>query len=57
LGILDLANFERNEDPDIRNLVKGITYPGIEYKHIDRFTGHFITILRMSLGDFNFDAS
>ena len=57
LAILDIANFEKNSDPAIRDLLNGINYPNKEYLHINRFVSHFFTVLRISLGDFNFDAS
>ena len=40
-------NYE-NEDSD---------YPGEEYKYTGLFVGNLLSTLRMSLGDFDFDAS
>lgn len=57
LSILDVANFAKSSDPEIRALLEGITYPNKEYMHINQFVSHIITVLRISLGDFNFDAS
>ena len=56
LSILDLGNFTKSSDPNIRNLLNGITYPGKEYMHINHFMGNFFTVLRISMGDFQFDA-
>jgi len=32
-------------------------YPGSEYYHVGKFLGYFITTLRISMGDFDFEAS
>ena len=56
-SILDLANYSKSSDPAIRAILDGINYPNKEYLHINQFVGHFFTVLRISLGDFNFDAS
>ena len=32
-------------------------YPGVEYLYLGRFIGNIITIIRMSIGDNNFDGT
>ena len=39
----------------MRSSKAAITYPGIEYKYINMFTAHFLSVIRISIGDFNFD--
>ena len=57
LAILDLGNFEFSDDPVIRNVPNTPTGPGKEYNHVNKFLAHVITIIRISIGDFDFGAS
>lgn len=55
LAIIDLGNVRLNPDPEVRGSLSGKTYPGIEYKHINAFVAHFLSVIRISIGDFTFD--
>ena len=58
IAVLEVGNFEGSTDQEVFELLdkpnQGLTYPGMEYMHTPRFLRHFILLLRMSLGDFDF---
>ena len=57
LSIIDLGNSEYSSIPHIA-LIKTIPgYAGEEYKYLTKFIAHFITVIRIGTGDFNFDES
>jgi len=52
-GVIGLNNFSR--DPSV---LEGLTsIPGSEYSHIGLFLGNMLTIIRISVGDFDFSGS
>lgn len=52
-GVIGLNNFSRNPE-----LVANLSaLPGSEYKHIGLFLGNMLTIIRISVGDFDFSGS
>ena len=57
-SIIGLGNIEnlKNDDGGAQKL-KLKTYPGVEYQHVAKYIRHFITLFRMSLGDFDFGES
>lgn len=57
LCIIDLGNTEFSDIPHIALLKTVPGYPGEEYKYLKKFTAQFITVVRISTGDFNFDES
>jgi hypothetical protein len=57
LSIIDLGNTEYSDIPYIA-IIKTIPgYAGEEYKYLTKFLAHFVTVIRISTGDFNFDES
>lgn len=57
-SIIELGNLDRMKTDDKGAAkLKLKTYPGVEYQHIPKFLRHFITLFRMSLGDFDFGES
>jgi hypothetical protein len=57
-NILQIGNYELSPDPQLQSLLSlpiYISYPGQEYKYIPYFMRQVISIIRISLGDFNFD--
>jgi len=56
-NIIQLGNYENKVDEGLKNKLKAISYPGIEYKHIPRWARHWFSVLRISLGDFDFGES
>ena len=57
LGILYYGNFEHSPDPNIRKTRQHKDYPNHEYHQLPYFLQHIITVTRISLGDFDFQAS
>ena len=57
LSVLDYGNYEYNADPSIREVVNLVSYSGQEYIHVNKFLANFISVYRISLGDFDFGAS
>jgi hypothetical protein len=57
LSILKVGNFEASHDPLVKNLREKSSYPNMEYKHLSYSLQNFMTVLRISLGDFNFEAT
>lgn len=57
LSIIDWGNFEFNDDDVIRNIQYTSTGPDKEYLLINKFFARMVFILRISLGDLNFDGS
>jgi len=39
------------------DLLESKEYPGVDYAHIGRFIGNMIVVVRMSVGDNDFEAS
>lgn len=56
LGVVDLDNFEFSDKEKTRAKKAGVEYPDMEYRFIGKFMGHFNTVIRISVGDFNFEA-
>ena len=57
LGIIDIGNSEFSDVPAIALLKTIPGYAGEEYKYLSKFLALFITVIRISTGDFNFDES
>jgi hypothetical protein len=57
LGIIDIGGMEYSELPQIALLKTIPGYPGEEFKYLPKFMALFITVIRISTGDFNFDES
>lgn len=55
LGVLGFQNF--SNDPELWDQLqqKGV-YPGVEYSEIGRFFANIVSIIRMSMGDFDVNA-
>jgi len=56
-AVIDLDNFEFSEKEKTREVKSEEAYPAMEYRYIGKFLSHFCTVIRMSVGDFNFDSS
>ena len=54
-AIIDLGQIEFNDESTIRDTITSKTYAGIEYKYIDRLIAQFLSVIRISIGDFTFD--
>ena len=52
VGILDLSNYEFNDDPDIATIQLTPTGPDKEYIYIPKILARYFAVLRISLGDF-----
>ena len=58
LSILKVGNYELSNDPDTRHIRDNpLGYPNQEYKHLPYLFANIFTVTRISLGDFDFDAS
>lgn len=55
MGVLGFQNFTSDQETWEGMLAKN-NYPGIEYSEIGRFFANIITIIRMSMGDFDVNA-
>lgn len=57
-SIIELGDLDQlKSDEKGASKLKLKTYPGVEYQYIPKFLRHFITLFRMSLGDFDFGES
>lgn len=56
LAVVDLDNLEYSANEKTRAAKAQPEYPSMEYRYLGKFMGHFNTVLRISIGDFNFDA-
>jgi len=56
-AVIDLDNFEFSKVEKTRSLKSSKEYPAMEYRYIGKFLSHFCTVIRFSVGDFNFDSS
>ena len=54
-GVMGFQNYT-NDKELMEYFEKKDDYPGIEYREIGLFFGNIISVIRMSLGDFDFDA-
>jgi len=54
-AVVDLDNFEFSEIELVRAEKAKSSYPSMEYKYLGKFLGHFCTVVRLSIGDFQFD--
>ena len=57
LAVIDLDNFEYSDVEKTRSAKSEVSYPAMEYRYIGKFLSHFNTVIRMAVGDFNFDSS
>jgi hypothetical protein len=57
LSIIDLGNSEYSSIPAVAIIKTVPGYAGEEYKYLTKFLAHFITVIRIATGDFNFDDS
>ena len=57
LSIIDLGNIGLSPDEKVRATLAAKTYPDIEYKYLDKLLAHILTVVRISIGDFQFDAA
>ena len=58
LSILKVGNYELSNDPETRHIRENpLGYPNQEYKHLPYLFANIFTVTRISLGDFDFDAS
>lgn len=55
-AVVDLDNFEFSAKEKTRAEKAQPSYPGFEYRYLGKFMGHFCTVIRMSIGDFNFES-
>lgn len=55
-AIIDVDNFEYSAKEKVRAEKAQATYPAMEYRYLGKFLGHFCTVIRMSIGDFQFDS-
>ena len=56
IGTLGFQNFTKR--PEMwEEMQENWEYPGIEYMYLGRLVGNIISVIRMSIGDNNFDAS
>ena len=55
--IIELGSFDRNMGEDFKTLKAKKSYPGVEYQHLPKFLRNTVTILRTSLGDYDFGES
>jgi hypothetical protein len=52
-----MGNYEGSSDANLRKLTKNPTYPGKEYAHLPLWLKQSISVIRISLGDFDFAES
>jgi hypothetical protein len=57
LGIIDWGQFEYSNDEEIRNIQNTVTGPDKEYMMLSKLFGRVIAVMRISIGDFGFDAT
>ena len=57
MSILDLGNIGLSDDEMVRATLAAKTYPDIEYKYLNKLFAHVLTVVRISIGDFQFDAA
>ena len=55
-AVIDLDNFEFSENEKTRAEKAQPQYPAMEYRYLGKFLGHFCTVIRISIGDFQFDS-
>ena len=56
LGILKVGNFKLSDDPKVQNIEQAKSFPNMEYRYLPYFLSNFLTVTRISLGDFDFSA-
>jgi hypothetical protein len=57
LGVIDWGQYEYNDDREIREIRYSVGGPDKEYLLLHKIASRVFHIMRMSIGDFNFDAS
>jgi hypothetical protein len=57
LGVIDWGQYEYNDDLNTRGIQYTSTGPDKEYMLLHKVASRIFHIMRMSIGDFNFDAS
>jgi len=57
LGVIDWGQYEYNDNEDTRGIQYTTTGPDKEYMLLHKLLARFFHIMRLSVGDFNFDAS
>ena len=55
-AVIDLDNFEFSAKEKTRAEKAQPSYPAMEYRYLGKFMGHFCTVIRISIGDFQFDS-
>ena len=56
-NVLELGNFEKSRSANLRKITKNPTYPGKEYQYLPAFLKQALSVIRISLGDFDFAES